>query len=329
MYKSKGDRDKHMQSVKDYFLRYKIATKSELSQETNLSLATITNILKELQEISFIQRIEDLESTGGRKAKCYTISGQYMLFGLISLQVIKQNIRMSIRIVDLNDKVINNEDIFYQSLLVKDLILIIQQLKDKYSLLFMSLAIPAVVDKGNVTQSDIDGLENCDLKKSIEDEIDICIHIENDVNTALLGYIAMENITQDPIAFIYQPDNHYSGCALYVHQHLVYGKSHFAGELGYLPLASLEEQERMSEDESLNLLVKQTASVISIMNPVYMVISVQNINPVIFQNQIDQLIPKEHQPIFKFVDHMDDYIMNGLIQQCIENTRYRKEETQK
>ena len=73
MYKSKGEKNVSIQCVKDYFIENKTATKTEIASATRLSLATVTNILKELLESKYIVRIEDEQSTGGRKAKLFII----------------------------------------------------------------------------------------------------------------------------------------------------------------------------------------------------------------------------------------------------------------
>ena len=102
MYKSKGLKNISIQKVKDYFIENKYATKNQIAEETHLSHATITNILKELLENQFIVRVEDCESTGGRKAKQYKICGSYMVFGLIDLRVQNQTVSIECRIVDLD-----------------------------------------------------------------------------------------------------------------------------------------------------------------------------------------------------------------------------------
>ncbi|MEG0367849.1 MAG: ROK family protein, partial [Coprobacillus sp.] len=243
MYKSKGEKNIRIQLVKDYFLSHKVASKNDLAQATHLSLATITNILKELQDIHYIERIDDCPSTGGRKAKRYTICAQYMLYGLISLQVIGQQIRVGLRVVNLDYSIIFNENLEYEIITKNQLIEIIQDLQKRFQLIYMSISIPAIVNDGHLTQCDIEGFENWHLLKELKNKVHAKIIIENDVNTAMLGYVYSQSIDKDPIAFIYQPDNRYSGCSLYINKTIVYGSTHFAGELGYLSLASLKEQE--------------------------------------------------------------------------------------
>lgn len=323
MYKSKGEKDVSIQCVKDYFIEHKTATKTELANATHLSLATVTNILKGLLEKKYIQRIEDEESTGGRKAKRYQICGQYMLFGLMYLQNIQQHIRVQVRIVDLDDMIVYEKTYHFNSLPVEKILFIIEEMKSHFDFSYLSISIPAIADRGLVSKCDIEELENIQLKEKIESAAKLQVSIENDVNTAMLGYIYTHSISKDSIAFIYQPDNHHSGCSLYVHQAIIYGATHFAGELGYLPNGSLQEQELLLKENPLLLLVKQSASVISVMNPSHMVLYAPCVNESDFKQKMDQYIPQIHQPNFEFIENMDGYTFKGLNHLCIEQSRYK------
>ncbi|MFQ6860940.1 MAG: ROK family protein [Beduini sp.] len=323
MYKSKGEKNVSIQCVKDYFIENKTATKTEIASATRLSLATVTNILKELLESKYIVRIEDEQSTGGRKAKRYQIYGQYMLFGLMSLQNSHQQINVNVRIVDLDYAVVYEKKYQFDSLPIEKLLWIIEEMKNHFDFSYLSLSVPAIADQGKVSKCDIEELENCQLKDKIESATNLQVTIENDVNTAMLGYIYLHSINKESIAFIYQPDNHHSGCSLYVNQAIVYGATHFAGELGYLPNGTLKEQELLLKENPLVLLVKQAASVISIINPSHMVLYTPCVNESDFKQMIQHYIPQIHQPNFEFIENMDEFTFMGLNHLCIDKSRYK------
>lgn len=323
MYKSKGEKNVSIQCVKDYFIENKTATKTEIADATHLSLATVTNILKQLLESKYIMRIEDEESTGGRKAKRYQICGQYMLFGLMSLQNIRQQINVNVRIVDLDYTVVYEKTHQFDSLPVETILSIIEEMKSNFDFSYLSLSVPAIADQGKVSKCDIEELENCQLKEKIESAVNLQVTVENDVNTAMLGYIYSHSINKESIAFIYQPDNHHSGCSLYVNQAIVYGATHFAGELGYLPNGTLREQELSLKEDPLLLLTKQAASVISIINPSHLVLFTPCVNESDFRQKINHYIPQIHQPNFEFIENMDEFTFMGLNHLCIEKSRYK------
>jgi len=323
MYKSKGIKQVSTQKVKDYFIKNKIAIKRDISNVTKLSLATITNILKQLLEEGFIIQIEDSKSTGGRKAKRYQIAAECMYFGLIDLQVYQNKILLYVKVTDLNQSVVLNRNETIDEMDTILLLSIINQIYKHYRFNHIAISIPGIVDQnGYITKCDIDGLEECNLKEEIEKNIPINVSIENDVNTALLGYINVNDVIKRSIAFVYQPDNHHTGCSLFINNAIVYGNTNFAGELAYLPYGSLKEQEELLKKKPLDLLVKQVTSVIAIVNPSDMVLFVPCVNEKEFKKTIELSIPKKHLPKFVFIDCLNDFVFQGLQRLCIENSRF-------
>ena len=323
VYKSKGIHELSVQQVKDYFMKHKHAVKSEIAKETRLSQATITSILKELQESKYIERVEDCESTGGRKAKRYKICGQYMYFGLLQLQVIHEQTKINYRIVNLNDEICLDEEVIEKDISLNTLINIIKNMKNKYDFQYLSVSIPAIVNNGFISKSDIKIFENIYLKEEMEKKTFMKITIENDVNTAMLGYIHTEDIEGQSIAFVYQPDNNHTGSGLYINNALVYGATHFAGELAYLPNGSLEEQEKILKKQPLELLIRQIQSIIAIVNPSHMIVYTFCTEQETFVNILRQYLPEQHLPKFSFITTMKEYIFTGLAYLSIEDSRFK------
>lgn len=326
MYKSKGLKNISIQKVKDYFIENKYATKSEIATNTKLSHATITNILKELLINNYIEQVEDCKSTGGRKAKRYKICGEYMLFGLLHLSVENNSIVAMCQVIDLDLQVVDMIEHGFIRLDIENLAAIINNLKAKNNFQYLAISLPAVVDNGKVTSSDIEGLENMDLKKLLEEMCQVHVMIENDVNTAMLGYIHIHQVESKSVAFVYQPDNHFSGCGLYTNGSILYGATNFAGELAYLPGKTLKEQEVLLEENPMALLVPQVTSVIAICNPSLVILYTPCIENSIFLSEIRGMIPAQHLPTFTFINNMETYVFEGLSCLCIENSRYQGKE---
>lgn len=326
MYKSKGQKNISIQKVKDYFIEHKYATKSEIASATKLSHATITNILKELVITKYIEQVEDCKSTGGRKAKRYKICGAYMLFGLLHLSVENGSVVAMCQVVDLDWQVVDSIEHAFVQLEMDDLVAIVNGLKAKNHFQYLAISMPGIVDNGKVTSSDIEGLENMDVQTFLEKHCQVHVMIENDVNTAMLGYIHIHQVESKSIAFVYQPDNHYSGCGLYINNAILYGATNFAGELAFLPGKTLQEQKIMLEENPVSLLVSQVTSIIAICNPSLVILYVPCIENSQFLKQIKDCIPKQHLPSFTFINNMDTYVFEGLACLCIENSRYQGKE---
>lgn len=324
MYKSKGLKNISIQKVKDYFVENKFATKNQIAKATELSPATITNILKDLLNEHYIQQIEDCDSTGGRKAKQYQICASYMLFGLIDLRVQKQFVTVECRIVDLDFTMIKSYTYQFAALTINALIELIEVMKKDFPIQYVGISVPGIVNEGCIEKSDIEELENTNLKVIVENNCHIPVIIENDVNTVMLGYIHIHVVESQSVAFVYQPDNHHSGCGLYINHQILYGATHFAGELAYLPYGTLMEQEELLHTHPLQLLLKQVSSIIAIMNPSLMILYTPCVTLEELTREITHFIPKKHLPKFQYIQDMERYVFEGLASQCIENSRYKR-----
>lgn len=323
MKKEIGIREQNIQAVKDYFVDNHVAIKSDIAEATKLSQASVTTILQELEQIQFIEYISDCESTGGRKAKQYKLCGSYAYFGLIQLRVAHKKVKVNYQIINLAGNEMFEDIVIIEHLTFSVLSKIIQKMLNKYAIRHLSISVPSIVDDGIITKSDIPAFIDVNLKLMIEDVFPIEVTIENDVNCAMLGYTHLYPIKEQSVAFIYQPDNHHSGCGLYVNGGIVYGVSRFAGELGYLPNGSLEKQIKQLENDPTALLLTQVQSLIAIINPAYMIIDTFCVDEQTLKELLVSHIPEKHFPKFIFIKGMNEYIFKGLFSLSIENARFK------
>lgn len=323
MYQSKGMKHVSIQKVKDFLINHKVATKSEIVEATALSAATITNILKELLDSHYIERVEDCESTGGRKAKRYRIRGCYMYFGLVHMQMFHNQTTISFRIIDLNYKIVKNAERSFDRFTFQELLTFIQEMHNQFAFDYLAVSVPGIVDQGQVSECNVEPLNGMNIEKAIQDAVPIHVTAENDMNTAVLGYAHFHTINEKNLAFIYMPDNHQTGCGLYLNDAIVYGSTHFAGELGFLPIGTTVQQEQLRDIDPMKLLVRQTVSIIAVVNPDSIVLFTPCVKKEGFREAVNAFIPKQHLPEFIFVDNMDEFIFKGLITQSVESSRFK------
>lgn len=324
MYQSKGMKHVSIQKVKDFLILNKVATKREIVAATALSAATITNILKELLDSCYIERVEDCESTGGRKAKRYRIRGCFMYFGLIHMQMFNNRTTIGFRIIDLDYKIVSNIERSFDSFVFQDLLDFLQDMHDRFAYEYVAVSVPGIVDHGQVSECNIEPLNGMNIEAAIQAALPIHVTAENDMNNAVLGYAHFHTINEKNLAFIYMlPDNHQTGCGLYLNDAIVYGSTHFAGELGFLPIGSAAQQEQLRDHDPMKLLVRQAVSIIAIVNPDCIVLYTPCVKEAGFRQAVEAYIPKQHLPEFIFVDNMDEFIFKGLITLSIESSRFK------
>ncbi len=319
---SKQLKKENIQSVKDFFLQNKQATRSMISTHTNLSLSTITTILQELIEDNFIIRGEDVGSNGGRNCKCYLLNKEYVLFSKVSLKVVNNRVFVSITVTNLIDEIVYGEQKSYSDFMYQDLYKQLRAIKDNYNYQVLAVSVPGIVHNQKITKSDIEGLENVDLVTILEMPLDCIVTLENDVNCGMLGYVEVNQVKHESFALLYQADNNQSGCSMYVNENILYGFSNFAGEVGYLPL--IQEKADKKEIDELTLLAYQVASIISIINPSNVVLLSKYLHIVDFEEKINAIIPSEHIPKLHYIKGMEEYVLAGLQSLCIKKLKDRK-----
>lgn len=319
----------NMQRILDVFLKHGVCTKNTLQQETGLSLGTCTNSIKRLLEEGQIIRIEDGDSTGGRKAKRYALVEDYFQMGLVFLHHHENSDEIKCQIVDLRQHVISKLSKTYPELALEDLKNELLTLKQSYPKLHLfALSVPGIVEDGHISFCDMEQLRDMNLKVILEEALQLTVLIENDVNIATLGYAKSLKQVPDNFALVYQPSDKFTGCGLMIHGKLLLGATHFAGELGYLPIDSRGEQQKSLKTKkgATMLLAKQIASLIAVVNPEMIAIVSKKVTSLDkLKLKITKWIDQNHLAQLVLLDELDPWIIQGLACLCLDQLRYSSE----
>ena len=107
-----------------------------------------------------------------------------------------------------------------------------------------AISVPGICADGKIGSCDIASLENTDLGKMIDETLQIPTVIENDVNSACIGYSHMYPDAKD-MALVYQPEMKLTGCGILINGKLYHGYNHSAGEIKHLPLKGDRAEEAL------------------------------------------------------------------------------------
>ena len=142
--------------------------------------------------------------------------------------------------------------------------------------------------------------------------------IVNDVNAAAVGYYASQNEYQS-LSMIYQPINRPAGAGIIINGQLIKGFGGLAGEVQLLPLQLSDDFLQLSNtpEGTLEIVVKQVLSIISIISPEEIVIY----SDLIFdchdvENEIRKSISRFHLnkfPHFVKIENLSEYILLGTM----------------
>lgn len=222
-------------------------TKSQLTQITGLSFASVSNMCTELEKAGLVTVIDNVRSTGGRKAAKVSLKSD----GAYTLAIdIHHTQHIYMGLIDLRDNVIDSirfevapEDTLQQ------IIEHIAQGKDELCsdlstpLLGICVGISAVHDPntGILLQSSNPVFERVNLRSYLQERFpDTQVLVDNDANLAGLSQMAQHELTGKNLLFLFFTQG--IGLGVMIDGKLYRGSNGFAGELGHLKVSGVEKQ---------------------------------------------------------------------------------------
>ncbi len=211
----------------------------EISYSLKMSLPTVTQNIKELQEKKLVVETGLFESTGGRKAKsiAYNPGAKYS----IGLDITRNHI--SIVIVDLSGEVIKtvrhqypfiNNNTYFEGVGKKINDFITEAAIDKGKILGVGIALPAIISSDDKT---VDYAVFIDFKggsvKQFEQYIPFPCVLCNDANAA--GFAELWG-SQDNQDMVYLSLNNSVGGSIISNNKIYTGKNQRGGEFGHMTI---------------------------------------------------------------------------------------------
>lgn len=170
-------------------------SRTEIAQNTGLSLSSITRIVDELIEQGFVYEQGEGESTGGRKPIYLLFNSDYGYVVGIKIEVKRVIFTLS----DLNGEITKKMVRSYprgsshetvMDIILDELVALISNCKTKnIKILGVGIGVSGLVDTetGVLINSSLLGWNNVSFKSTIQEVIDIPVIVDNDVNAYTLA----------------------------------------------------------------------------------------------------------------------------------------------
>jgi len=251
----------NMRSIRRCFYNGQVWIKNDLADSTGLSLAAITNMIQILTSKQEVFYIGDAESKVGRKAKKYRINPDYRHIG--GLLIEKGSIKGVI--YNLYGEIIYEKDNAYSSInTIEEMIEDMRNFDRLFDLL--TIAMPAVIVDGKISESDIEELNGVNLKRRLEERFEIEVYMDSCVNISALSLLKKYPQTYNMVYCFFTKQTH-TRCGFILNRDIYHGSSSFAGTLGYLPQFSNHEQKVLMNEDPMRLLENDLKSVCCIVDP--------------------------------------------------------------
>lgn len=295
--------------------------KNQLAKYTNLSQGTCYNILQELLDSKEIIMGEGFDSTGGRKAKSYKLNKDYSKTLAISFHRQYDIVVYKIRVYNYVDELIYEELSQPSMIELETLCQDIQRIIDLFNhIKVLALSIPAIItQEGSIEDitlvKGLEKLAHIPIQEELYKRFNKQVIIENDVNTAVIGYYNQHKDISN-IGFVYQPMDDLAGLAFIVNGVLLSGQHGLVGEMPFLPFMKQQEQyEYLKTSTGIYQILSQMITLMMIMNdPQHIVVCCQDINHDLLYQNILKYIPYENLiSEIIIVDNIESLIFQGLL----------------
>lgn len=300
--------------IRTVLLKQGSATKAELSQSLRISFPTASKFLDDMEARGEAISVGYDDSSGGRRAKRYRYNPDYMLGLAIFLE--KDETRYTL-FNCLGETIEQDITAGFLDEDASRLTNLIERIKLAHSeLRSVSLGVPGAVNEGRIFLiPDYEKYRDFDLKSFVQERTGLPAVVENDMNAAVLGYIARTNLEDRGSAVYLYLGQNGPGAGIVVNGEVVRGKSFFSGEVAFIPLhdrSNFSEAlmgEASVRTESVGRLVALTTA---ILNPHYFIFNKDEIDEAMLETIAERAaayVPREHLPKLAASEWRADYLV--------------------
>ena len=302
-------------------------TKTTISRNTGLSVATCNTILNELATTGEILEVDSEYSNFGRPAKVYKFNENYCYISCIYMSYENKENILNYAVMNLLGNVIEEQSMVKECIDYDEIENLVRVLMVRHeNIEAIGIGIPGVVTKKNVIDScDIEELANCDLAERLTDKFGKPVVIENDMNSIAYGfYKGQEYEEVTSIAVVAFLKDNWPGSGIIIDGHIARGNTNFAGEVSYLPFdCTHDEQKECLKDKvkSIQIIAKTLCSLVAIINPETIVMTGTILTEEILEEickLVSEVIPTKHIPQIRLEANTNKYYLDGLSSMTLE-----------
>lgn len=231
-------REYNLKKVREIFksgLSYTRLEIAEICELSNVTMGSLFRILLDNNEI-----IEDgvKQSDGGRPSIMYHYNARYKL--VLTIYMFENNNQdyAYYSVVDMLGNIIYSYNELMKNINLDSYNLTIEKILKEYpNISAIGFGMPGEEFNGRLIISDYENLRNINFAQHIENIFQIPVVIENDINSAIIGYCSNHDIPSNECSIgLYFPSKYPPGAGIIVNGRLHKGRDGLAGEIKYLPI---------------------------------------------------------------------------------------------
>ncbi|WP_460277074.1 ROK family protein [Clostridium sp. CTA-5] len=262
--------------ILEFIRNNRSASRTEIVKGTGISQTTVGKLLSELQSSNDIINIGLDKSSGGRRAERYSLNKNksYVLSIIINGEYLIYNLVNSIGNIIESNKIETNE--LLDKVIIDDLI--DSFIKNNKDIKAIGICVPGVISKnGYLSGRTFSELKEIDINRHIQEKYNIPVFLENDLNSAALGFLDeyvnnQKSNAKECLNMVYINFNKLgAGAGIIINNKLVKGKDNFAGEIGFIKFGNQQVNELLknkpNDKEYIEIVVNIISAINFIINP--------------------------------------------------------------
>ncbi|RAV14881.1 ROK family protein [Paenibacillus contaminans] len=258
----------NLYNLRQVMKRVETATKPQLAALTELSVVTVNSLVKELQSLGEIFEDETVPSNGGRPALVYRYNYNFSLAIVVYIKEKQGQVFVSATVVNLENHILLQEEYLWPVFDRHHFFEIISRFLTLYpSIKVIGIGIPGQAVNGEIKVSSHKELMGVRMIEEMESRFGLPVMVENDINAAISGYCAMQDLNDELCVLgIYFPTKYPPGMGIVLDGKIVKGKNGMAGEIKFLPM-DLDWYDEMGEETFVESVCLILQSVIAVLAP--------------------------------------------------------------
>lgn len=238
-------RENHKVKVLNYIRINKAVSRTDIYKDTNISKPTVTRVIEQLLQEGLVVEAEIANDESGIGRKPVYIKINSSAHYCIGINISKRFIQASIIDLTMNiisEKIINIKNVKevdeFNSAVLRCINALLSEVKsvDKNKILGIGIGVPGIVDYNNgiiVAFSSKPNIVNVNLKKYIEEKLNLSVLIDNNAKTRALGeYWYGYGVGYNNIVFVVCSQG--IGSGIISDGNILRGKSNETGEFGHM-----------------------------------------------------------------------------------------------
>lgn len=306
----------------------RIFTKSMISRETSLSMATCGNTINDMLEDNEVIQVDREELQMGRPVARFTYNRDYLHVMGVSIFTENHKYTAKIVITDALGGTLRRRCCDYQEFEYADLLqLLSEELRRDPFIKGIEIGVPGVINEDMLEKCDIQSLAGLQLCRMLEEELHVTVQVKNDMDYMAYGAYHTMSDNRGNLAALYFPRDGKGivGCGFVIEGKVLKGFSNFAGELYVIPEAfGISRQQQANAWKCRENFLKYAAAmiltVVASMNPEEIIImgsDVQDGELTWIKNYCAGIIPEKHMVNISIDDEYEETYSKGLIKSAL------------